>query len=618
MSRYRFVVAVVLLCVIGDTVDASAGSSIFLRGRSLATAAVVIRGTGLPLPDGVASSPLATTSGASIVWVQLRTATDNSGCKHVFYRQHLLLGSGTDAEMEGSEVGAHFDSTGALVMLGGTQVTELPDIYPAIVSPVEAVTAAATAFASTAPNGQSFPGIGAIVLLERAARAKLIFGRSTTTKEHFYFVTEVVDNDGTAYQVYVDAATGQIERLLDAGASMNCSVSTPTSPVAVSGHPVRPEPATRSLSANLTASRGIPFSAEGYKQSTSASPAVIVFQQTSSLTPSTLKCASDDTPSYTVFPLQPIGGSVMYDDVAGSEWRGRIAGDAMYQTYKTMAALSGMGRNSWNNAGTDARIIIESDAAGPDNARFSTLSSVYGPANSVYIGKVGSANYNYVAALDSIGHEWGHGVINSSANFQTTTVGQQMAEGWADVIGQLVEKKSQPTGTGVEQSSDWNIAEDTSSSGQYIRGADLDDGSGHTWAGRLFNSKFHKDDVPAGGSPQEQGNMLNVVYKLLTVGGRNPWCATHGTAVGCAAGFAVQGRGLTVASKILFTTLVNYLPSTVLWTDLSDYAMAAAFDLYNRCSSPLNPGPALLEQQSTDDAFRSIGYPSAQGLYGCP
>ena len=141
------------------------------------------------------------------------------------------------------------------------------------------------------------------------------------------------------------------------------------------------------------------------------------------------------------------------------------------------------------------------------------------------------------SALDVIAHEWGHGVSGMSANFisQCTQpqndVQCQLNEGFADVIGHVVEKLRQPAGTGPEQDSDWTMHEDNAFSG-YARGA-LDDGTaGHDWFGirivngqrvfRTFNHFVHRDDQPAGQLQHERGNQLAMALRLLADGGSNP------------------------------------------------------------------------------------------------
>jgi Zn-dependent metalloprotease len=225
------------------------------------------------------------------------------------------------------------------------------------------------------------------------------------------------------------------------------------------------------------------------------------------------------------------------------------------------------------------------------------------------------------SGLDVIAHEWGHGVINTSANFPcifANTLPCQLHEGWADVIGNTVEKLRQPAGSGVEQSSDWTMHEDNGLSG-YHRGA-LDDGdTGHTWtrldgASIVVNQMVHRQDDPTNQQSHLRGNMLTMVLRLATEGGQNPICTRHPEFDGCSG--TVVALGLTKATQILFDTLQYYTPSTARFEDLATYASQAAFDRYSDCYA-YKPYMAIPEQSSISAAFTSIGYPRLTGPYTC-
>lgn len=191
-------------------------------------------------------------------------------------------------------------------------------------------------------------------------------------------------------------------------------------------------------------------------------------------------------------------------------------------------------------------------------------------------------------------------------------MGQQLHEGFADVVGHIVEKMMQPGGLGVEKSSDWDIAEDAGvlddDGDDYYRRANEDDGPD--------GDKYHRDDNPHDATPHAVGHMLGVVLYVLSDGGTNPWCVNNPTAFGCTA--STPGIGQESALRVMFHALTRYVTSTSEWEDLADKVKFAAFDLYHNCSATENRN-AEWEQEQVELAFLSIGYPSGLGSFeGCP
>lgn len=167
------------------------------------------------------------------------------------------------------------------------------------------------------------------------------------------------------------------------------------------------------------------------------------YQQTNNVN---FMCDPTISDSYTVMPLTTnANGNVAYAATTGggTTWRGNVAGDALNFTRDTMSSFSTLGRNGWNGSGGAAHVVVESNIiAGAGRAFFVRQNSnVRAPATAVVGVTPGAANvYAAAASLDVIAHEWGHGVIDTSANFPCTdpepdSVGCQLHEGFADVIG---------------------------------------------------------------------------------------------------------------------------------------------------------------------------------------
>ncbi len=435
--------------------------------------------------------------------------------------------------------------------------------------------------------------------------------------------------DGREYSTLLDADTEDVLSITAATVSSNCSATPATSATAI-GTPLRPDVATRSIWAN-SAARLNGFTYEAYA---AATPPITVFQEPMTGN-SAFWCSPTSGFRYTVFPVALSGGTPIYDD-GDPNWKGKTAGDAMYRTRQTMNAFQSMGRSGWDRTNGLAQAVIQSNAVAvancPDScASFLRTADIQAgdqvPSGGALVMRPGTALlYNSAAALDQIAHEWGHGVIFTDVPNLISgnpEFGHAMHEGWADVIGQMVEKLTEPVGgtnpagstypAGPEMSRDWDLGEDMVTDSQaftqsalhyqYAYSGARDDGTaGHSFGNYTINMRLHKNDDPVQpGTPQDhsQGNMLNVVYKILTEGGANPACVRLGTV--CNTG---SGVGLSSASAIMFDTIQYWVTYNVDWDTLRSAMKAAAFDHFNTCPSY----NASAEQLNVRLAFTAIGY----------
>jgi len=601
---------------------------VHINDNVASTASSELVGSGINLPDQLSSLPWKDALGNEIVWRQVRTFNDNRGGRHVLYRQYLRSAA-TEAELFGSEIGLHYTKSGTLWSIAGRQFTSIKTVNLVGLS-------AAAAANRVLSRLQSYPGFrpetpeaAAPHLAWRVANSllKVVY---TPTGFRYAWFTFAGDSQGIEYKVVMDAQTEDILAVGELIRRSNCQPTTPSQIVSATGIPVRPELSgiQRSLRANIASDRTAPFTYEAYD---STGTHITIVQETGT---QAFKCDQAATRSYTLVPLLADNGSVVYRDRPDQpEWRGSAAGDALYNTMQTLSAFSSLGRNGWNGLNGDANVVLDSTYGGAGtDAGFFRMTGSGDPRvpPTPFLGILASQNYyNMAAALDAIAHEWGHGVIfTSSANFPCVTpntVPCQLHEGFADVIGQIVEKLKQPAGSGLELSSDWTIHEDNATAG-YVRGA-LDDGdSGHTWIGlngftTSFNQAVHRQDadgsdplVPQITQDHLRGNMLNMALRLLVEGGTNPICTRHPEYGGCAT--TVNGQ-LTKGGQILFDTVQFYAPSTAQWADLATYASQAAFDLYSDCTA-FPKYEAGAEQNSVNQAFTAIGYPRLTAANRCP
>lgn len=589
--------------VLAQPLPAPSSKLVLFNENPALTAAGSLTGRGVNL-GGPLSQPAFTPSGAEIVWKEVRNVVDPRGGRHVFYRQTV-----GDAEVYGSEIGVHFTKAGVLRSISGTQFNFIAIANRPVVPREQAWEHADARLRGYGSFHAEDPKT--LVPSQRAARLADTSLQLVERGKAFHYAWSMVTQDalGAVYRVVMDAQSEEILALTPANPDFNCYQSAGSS-VTATGYPVRAGVAYRSIKANTTSDRPWPFTHEGFY---AGSPNISVIEETAD---PAFMC-SGTTRAYTLFPLFADSGTPTYRDRTGYPWHGNAAGDAMFQTRQTMNAFASMGRAGWDGAYGDANIGIENTYE-PfiDNAFFINFNAGdprLPPTRTVITTPV-QRMYEYAAALDVIAHEWGHGVIFTSANFNNN----QLHEGFADVIGQMVEKMKQPSGSGIEQSSDWNEGEDVANSG-YFRSGSTDDGTaGHSINGPggsyTFNDAFHRDDESGNTEAHNRGNMMNVVFRLLSDGGTNPVCARLPTLSGCST--SVTGQGFSKASTILFQTVEYYAPSTSTWEDLATYASQAAFDNYERCDA-LGHYPATAEQNAVNNAFTAIGYPRLTSANTC-
>lgn len=598
-------------------------STIYLNDPEAAAQRLV--GRGVALPGGLAARAAFDTAGNEIVWREVRRSTDPLGNGHVFYRQYVVADTAA-TELFGSEVGVHTRASGEFAYVGGTQFEIVSIANRPRLTPFQALRRGSERL--RAHRGEDFERVPSVmddVVTHRLKETRRVLVQDGTEFRYAYF-TFAEDARGGYHEVIVDAENGRLLGTSNANPGGNCFASNPSTVVTAIGVPVRAGVPNRTLQASPVSTRPAPFTHEGFwLASSTAWPSSSVYQQT---TMANFKCDVNVTTSYTLFPLTTNANGVpVYDDVPGTPWNGRAAGDALYHTWQTMRAFATLGRDGWNGSGAEARIIVDSTAGNlngldtpVDTAQYiRTPKDGRSPADVVVIGNA-SQFYNLAASLDLVAHEWGHGVIFDEVNLSySTNTNQQIHEGMADVIGNIVEKLRQPAGGGLEQSSDWKLQED-SADGGYARGA-YDDGASHNWVGpygtRTLNDQIHRDDSYGSGPPSHPnaidnhgvGNMLTMAYRLMAEGGKNPICYRGAPDTGYSGcDTTVVGVGVTKANRIMFQALYE-MPSTVGWTTIANYVNQAAYEVYGGCA----------EQKAVWGAFKAIGYPrTVSPLGGCP
>lgn len=296
---------------------------------------------------------------------------------------------------------------------------------------------------------------------------------------------------------------------------------------------------------------------------------------------------------------------------------GRAAADALFFTYETMRTFQELGRNSWDGSGDAARVVVGGESNGLAPYFGHADSDPWTPVNGVWLGKVGSPTtlqLHWGSSVDMVAHEWGHAAQKASGiNFDTCKDGNecnQLSEGFADAVAYSVEQSRQPQPPCWQaiECADWKIGEDAGPLDGLFFWRRVDaEGKDLPYLG------YHKDDgrvgTPANPLQYVRGNVVGVAFRLLALGGQNPWCATHPGATGCST--VVSAQGLDRARRIFFRMMTAYYSQATPWVSLPDIAKLAAFDVYSRCASGY---AATTIQQQAENAFAAVGY-LGDGIY---
>jgi hypothetical protein len=594
--------------------------------------------------EGTVVSSAAAAQGGEILWVGYRDHTDDLGMRHIFYRQHYRPGGylaslleptyQTDGvEIAGGTVGVHYNH-GTLQAVFGTQFRALAVLNEPIIGHV------ADAYAAAVEAAARWPGFvprdpaqltRTTVEARQAASKLMLVSSGDGASFSFMWRVHLADRDGDSYIAFLDAGTGVLTSLdrANANSSQSCSPKTQNTRSAV-GKPQNGDAGLLDRSIWATdESNHDDFDCEGGRASGGGIPAIEIYFGT--YEPGYV-C---DWPGaqYAMVPLQENEENppkAEYEDVDWGEWGefhipGRAAGDALWFTYQTMYTLyNDLGWESYDGNGAVARVTVEDSSGDTDDAFFmsSEDDATYAPTPGVRFARAVVGEYSHASCLDVVAHEWGHGVVWTTAGFSNVdgTIGAQLNEGFADVIGHAVERYRQPEGSGVEKA-DWTFGEDDYKS-VYITSPPPAHWEWVEWITRQVDAfdpgltgRFHRLDHETDTDRHNRGNMLGVAFRLLAVGGRNPICSYPPWGEdGPDCDIDVSAISLTAATRILFRTLTSYAYDTMDWEDIADLGMAAAFDLYSVC--PFKNGG--LQQAAVNEAFGAIGYPGTLGYCQCP
>ncbi len=238
--------------------------------------------------------------------------------------------------------------------------------------------------------------------------------------------------------------------------------------------------------------------------------------------------------------------------------------------------LSKHGRDSYNGSGATIRSYV-SYSSNYVNAFWDGSRMTYGDGN--------GTSYGPLVALDIVGHEISHGVIQFSADLVYSYESGALNESFADIFGESVENFA--TGT-----NDWYMGTDIGIGGSgALRSMSNPNAFGDpdTYQG----SYWHTASSDNGGVHINSG-VQNKWFYILTVGesGTNDKGDSY----------SVSGIGMDKAAAIAYRNLATYLSRNSQFSDARAGAIQAATDLY---------GAGSAEVIATTDAWYAVGVGAA-------
>lgn len=537
-------------------------------------------------------------------WEKIREKDDIKGLRHVFYRQFYRPPIGPVSAVSpaasegvwlvGAEIGLHYDRDGNLVFGFGTQ---FDDVVATSVPHIGDRTGAAAATDKAVVDWPDHLAIETGRLSPQMMETRLfettLLLYSEDDGRSFDYVWEVPswDTSGSMHTATLNAESGELIALEEAAVWSECSPNSDDQDYARGVPQNSGVTPWRYIWATETDDRGVSYTHEAHKISSGSNPDIQIFMGMDGD-----GCNNND---YALMPIKTISSVVRYDDYTTPEFvPGRSGTDAMYFTYQTMVTFDDLGRDGWDDSGSDAVVVVDSDCGGvTDNATMVYSGTrAWAPTPSVAVCSNVNQSYESSAAIDVIAHEWGHGVVFTSANWSRSTfLGKVYHEGWADVIGHLVEWDNQTSGSGTERA-EWKLGEDRGAATE-LRRVDYDDGVG--------GYSLHADDPPGDPtSEHDTGNRLGTAFYLMAEGGENPACDRDPDPGWDGCDEDVDGIGVSKAGQILFYALTDFATSSSDWDDFGDLAKTAAFFFYANCPT----SNARSEQRAAIDAFQAIGY----------
>lgn len=198
------------------------------------------------------------------------------------------------------------------------------------------------------------------------------------------------------------------------------------------------------------------------------------------------------------------------------------------------------------------------------------------------LGDGNNNQYSPLTSLDVVGHEFGHGLTQTTANLIYQDEPGGLNESFSDILGTAVEFWAEP-----DSLEDYYIGEDFDNFGTGFRDMSDPNAEGHPDTYQGNNWEF--GDFDNGGVHINSG-VQNYWFYLLTEGGSGT--NDNGYA------YNVEGVGMDTSTIIAYRNLRYYLTRFSQFIDARQGALVSAEDLY---------GPCSFAAQQTVNAWRAVG-----------
>lgn len=185
----------------------------------------------------------------------------------------------------------------------------------------------------------------------------------------------------------------------------------------------------------------------------------------------------------------------------------------------------------------------------------------------------GTAAVKPCAALDVVGHEFGHGIADENAGMVYSGETCMLHESFADITGTLLERYVDST------KSNWLLGDEVWSGG--IRNIQNP---------KAFKHPMTYKGIGWGGGCHSNGGVQNYWFYLMAMGDTGTNDNSHN--------YAIQGLGLEKATQIMFRAIFHYATPNTTYPEMASHTLKACKDLYGSC------GPEL---KMTWDAWKAVG-----------
>ncbi len=197
----------------------------------------------------------------------------------------------------------------------------------------------------------------------------------------------------------------------------------------------------------------------------------------------------------------------------------------------------------------------------------------------------GSSDFDALASIDVLAHEFGHAVCTSTCNLRYGYYeSAALNEGLSDIWGACIENYA----TSNKQT--WRMGEDITIKAGYNCLRDLQNPKSTTAVEGQHPDTYHGSYWDYGNEPHNNSTVLSHWFYLLAHGGSGT------NDIGNS--FNIQGIGIEKASRIVYRMETLYLSSNSTYSDAKTYAIQAAEDIF---------GVNTIETYTTTNAWYAVG-----------